>query len=78
MNEEIVDRIMYHKTCMSECEEQVKNIWDQYKKETRKDLDEYQLNSLLMWRKEEITKSITSRNLHHIEKNWLTRLLKHE
>ena len=78
MREKLLERIMYHKTCMRECEERVKQIQEQYEIETRQGLDEYQLQVLLVWRKESIAEVRAERNLHHIEKNWLAEILSEE
>ena len=64
-------RIQYHEGNCHDLECEKRAIWQHYENETRKGLDEYQLNTLLMWRKENIHGCDVLIKAHTIEAEWL-------
>ena len=76
IKKDILHRIMYHKDCMTDCEDHYRGVQYEYKQKTRSGLDEHQMKALLIWRKEEQAAAVALRNFHHAEKNWLAKTLK--
>lgn len=69
-------RIRYHSDCMQNCDEHVIGVQEHYEVQTRSGLDQYQLQELLVWRKEEHAKARALKDFHKSEISWLRGLMK--
>jgi hypothetical protein len=67
----IEKRIKYHKACVVDIEDHIKNVWRTYHERSTAQLDEKQLMVLLIWRKERVAEAEVMTVLHNAEAKWL-------
>jgi len=75
MIEKIKKRIRFHQDNCHDLECEKRAVWTHYENETRKGLDDYQLQELLMWRKVSIAECDILVRAHTIEAEFLRGLI---